>query len=78
MTNRDTINGVDVGLAMMATLRKLYSKEWKPEKLMVICVNKKLVEAVSKGATFAQLRTIAGQGVAEYAERRAGALIYPE
>lgn len=78
MTNRDTLNGVDVGLAMMTTLRRLYPKDWKPEKLMVICVNKKLVDAVTKGATFGQLQAIAKQGVASYADRRAKALIYPE
>jgi len=78
MSNRDTINGVDVGLAMMATLRKLYPNDWKPEKLMVICINKKLVEAVTRGSSLAQLRAIANQGVAGYGQRRAGALIYPE
>lgn len=78
MTDRDKVVGVDVGLAMMATLRKLYPNDWKPEKLMVICVNQKLVDAVTRGASFKQLQSIASQGLAEYAERRAKSLIYPE
>ncbi len=78
MTNRETISGVDVGLAMAATLRKLYPNDWKPEKLDVICVNRKLVEAVSAGRSFAQLKSIAHAHDASYAERRAKALIYPD
>ncbi|MBI1325240.1 DUF1343 domain-containing protein [bacterium] len=78
MTDRDSIRGVDIGLAMAATLRKLYPEEWKPEKLDVICVNRKLVEAVTAGRSFAQLKAIAHSGDAAYAERRAKALIYPE
>lgn len=78
ITNREKINSIDVGLALMLTLRKLYPKDWKPEKLMVICVNKKLVEAVEKAASFRQLQAIAKQGVAEYGDRRSKALIYPE
>lgn len=78
MTDREKINGVDVGLALMATLRKLFPNDWKPEKLMVICVNQKLVDAVTRGASFSQLQSISKQGQAEYAERRARALIYPE
>jgi hypothetical protein len=69
---------VDVGLAMAATLRKLYPGEWKPEKMQVICVNQKLVDAVSKGASFRQLKTIAAEGLADYAARRSRVLIYPE
>jgi uncharacterized protein YbbC (DUF1343 family) len=78
ITDREKINPIDIGLAMMSTLRKLYPKDWKPEKLMVICVNKKLVEAVDKGASFRQLQAISKQGVAEYGDRRSKALIYPE
>ena len=78
ITDREKINPIDIGLAMMSTLRKLYPKDWKPEKLMVICVNKKLVEAVDKGASLRQLQAISKQGVAEYGDRRSKALIYPE
>ena len=78
ITDREKINSIDIGLAMMTTLRKLYPKDWKPEKLMVICVNKKLVEAVEKGTSFRQLQAIAKQGVAEYGDRRSKARIYPE
>lgn len=78
MTDRDTINGVDVGLALAATLRKLYPNDWKPEKMDVICVNKKLVEAVTAGRSIAQLRTIAKAGDTVYAQRRAKILLYPE
>ena len=78
MTDRDRISGVDVGLAMAATLRKLYPNDWKPEKMDVICVNKRLVDAVTAGRSFAQLRTIARSGDAAYGERRAKALIYPD
>jgi uncharacterized protein YbbC (DUF1343 family)/CubicO group peptidase (beta-lactamase class C family) len=78
MTDRNAVNGVDVGLAMAATLRKLYPGEWKPEKMQVICVNQKLVDSVSKGASFRQLKTIAAEGLADYAARRSRVLIYPE
>ena len=78
LTDRETIVGVDLGLAMAATLRKLYPNEWKPEKLDVICVNRKLVEAVTSGRSFAQLKSIAHASDASYAERRAKALIYPD
>lgn len=78
MTNRDLVNGVDIGLAMAATLRKLYPNDWKPEKMNVICVNQKLVDAVTRGATLRQLKSIAAEGQASYADRRKKALIYPE
>lgn len=78
MTDRDAVSGVDVGLALAATLRKLYPNDWKPEKMDVICVNKRLVDAVSKGSSFRQLQAIARAGHAEYAERRAKALTYPD
>lgn len=78
MTDRDTVRGVDVGLALAYTLRELYPNEWKPEKMMVICVNQKLVDAVTRGATFRQLKAIADEGVADYAQRRRDVLIYPE
>lgn len=78
MTNRDLVNGVDVGLALASTLRSLYPNDWKPEKMMVICVNQKLVDAVVKGSSLRQIRSIAAEGLTTYAERRAGVLIYPE
>ncbi|MFM7319669.1 MAG: exo-beta-N-acetylmuramidase NamZ domain-containing protein [bacterium] len=78
VTSRDLVNGVDIGLAMAATLKKLYPSEWKPEKMNVICVNQKLVDAVTRGATLRQLKAIAAEGLADYADRRKKALIYPE
>lgn len=78
MTDRDRVNGVEVGLALAYTLRKLYPNDWQPEKMMVICVNRKLVDAVSKGESLRRLKAIAAEGVAAYADRRARVLIYPE
>lgn len=78
MTDRETIRGVDIGLAMISTLRKLFPNDWKPEKLSVICVNQGLVEAALKGSSLKQLQAISSLGMADYAERRTKALIYPD
>ena len=78
ITNREEANGVEIGLAMAASLRKLYPNDWKPEKMNVICVNQKLVDAVTRGASLRQLKAIAAEGMADYADRRRKSLIYPE
>ena len=76
VTERDRFRPVFNGLEMAVALRKLYPSEWKVDSYLRLLVNADALERVKRGESAAEIVRSWSEGLEEFRNRRAGALIY--
>jgi uncharacterized protein YbbC (DUF1343 family)/CubicO group peptidase (beta-lactamase class C family) len=76
ITDRDRIDPVRVGLEIATALRRLHPEEWQAEKLEVLLLDRRTLEAVLAGDIDAALAA-AATGPAAFSARRVPHLRYP-
>ena len=55
ITDRDRLNAVQVGLTLAVVLRRLYPDDWQPDKLRTLLVSARAQEALTAGASYADM-----------------------
>jgi uncharacterized protein YbbC (DUF1343 family) len=55
LLDRDALDAVRVGLTLALTLRRLYSRDWQPEKLITLLVNQSAYDGVIAGQSYAEI-----------------------
>ncbi len=71
-----TFDPVDLGVAMAATLRKLYPRRWEPAGFLRMLADRDAHEALLAGGDLAAIRATWGGELAEFAKVRAKYLLY--
>lgn len=71
LTDPDSINSVDVGLTIAATLRRLYPNDWEVKRYNRLLINRAVHNALIEGASPEVLHRLAREGLADFKERRA-------
>jgi uncharacterized protein YbbC (DUF1343 family) len=78
VTDREQFEPLATGFAIAAELRKLYPQEWEAGGYLRLLVSETVHQALLDGRTAAELQALSREGVAEFMERRAKFLLYPE
>ena len=76
VTERDRLRPVLNGLEMAVALRKLYPGEWKVDSYLRLLVNADSLERLKRGESAADIVRSWSEGLEEFRNRRARALIY--
>jgi uncharacterized protein YbbC (DUF1343 family) len=76
LTDASKLNATDVGMAIAATLRKLYPDDWETKNYNRLLINKAIADAVNAGASVEELQALARGGVDEFRQRREAVLMY--
>ncbi len=76
VTSREKLSAVDAGLAIARVLRRLYSDDWDTKAFNRLLGNAGVRDGVLNGATLADLRRLADDGVDAFRERRTQFLLY--
>ena len=69
IVDRDALDAVRVGLTLALTLRRLYEREWQPEKLMTLLVNRAAYDGVIAGKSYATIAAGWAGGLRAFGER---------
>ncbi|TWT99845.1 hypothetical protein Pla108_07880 [Botrimarina colliarenosi] len=77
LTNAKKLNAVDAGMAIAATLRRLYPDAWETKNYNRLLINQEVYQAVVAGASVDELQGLARKGLDAYRQRRAAVLLYP-
>jgi hypothetical protein len=72
------VRPVAVGLAVAATLRKLYPDDWNPKNYDRLLVHKATYEGLLAGKSPAELEKGWAADLHRFRERRGAFLLYPE
>lgn len=76
IVDRASLNSVDVGLTLAATLRRLYPNEWDASRYPRLLVHAEMHRALLDGANARELKQITRQGLDDFAKRRKAFLLY--
>ncbi|MEO2088793.1 MAG: exo-beta-N-acetylmuramidase NamZ domain-containing protein, partial [Gemmataceae bacterium] len=74
----EKVRPVSLGMAVAATLRKLYPDDWQAKRYDTLLVHKATFDALTAGKTATELEAGWAAGLAKFAERRKAAQLYPE
>ncbi len=77
LTDAAELNAVDVGMAVAATLRRLYPDDWEIKNYNRLLINKAVYDAVEAGTSVEELQALAREGVEAFHQRREAVLMYP-
>ncbi|MGL4511931.1 MAG: exo-beta-N-acetylmuramidase NamZ family protein [Lacipirellulaceae bacterium] len=78
VTDPAGLHAVDLGLAIAATLRRLYPDDWRVENYPRLLVSDRVQRALVEGASAAELSRLAREGLDDFRRRRAAVLLYAE
>jgi uncharacterized protein YbbC (DUF1343 family)/CubicO group peptidase (beta-lactamase class C family) len=73
-----TVRPVTLGLALAATLRKLYPNDWNPKNYDRLLIHQATYDGLLAGKPIAALEAAWQPGLEEFRQRRAKFLLYPE
>ena len=76
MTDRDSLNAVDVGLVLALTLQRLYPKEFALEKVNTLLQHRATLDAIQAGKSLAEIKTLWAADLEAFKQRRPKYLIY--
>lgn len=77
LTDPDSLNAVDVGLTIAATLKQLYPDGWETERYQRLLINSEVHAAVTEGASPSVLKRLSRKGLKDFRRRREAVLLYP-
>jgi uncharacterized protein YbbC (DUF1343 family) len=78
LTDPEGLHAVDLGLAIAATLRRLYPDDWNVEGYPRLLANERVQRALVAGASPSELARLAREGLDGFRARRAAVLLYSE
>jgi uncharacterized protein YbbC (DUF1343 family) len=76
VTNRDTLNPLDVGLEMATTLRRWYPEHWDYAAYNRLLANDAVWQAVGRGGARAEIREEFASQLERFRQRRQAYLLY--
>lgn len=76
VTQRNALDSPELGIELAAALRKLYPKDWKPEKMTEVLVNQGVYDAVARGEGPQRIAEDWRDALEEFMKVRAKYLIY--
>ena len=76
ITDRDTLNAVDVGLALVLTLQRLHPNEFALEKVQHLLRHAPTIDAIRAGKSLAEIKQIWTSDLKDFEKRREKFLIY--
>jgi len=76
ITDRDTLNAVDVGVALALTLQRLYPNEFALDKVQPLLRHAPTIDAIRAGKSVADIKQSWTIGLEEFKKRREKFLIY--
>jgi uncharacterized protein YbbC (DUF1343 family) len=77
VTDRDTLNAVQVGLALALTLRRLYRDDWQPAKFITLLANQQTFDGVLAGKADRELAAGWAGELDQFRTKRQECLLYP-
>ncbi len=76
LTDRTRCNVVDIGIELALAVHRLYPDNFKVEQMGRLLGDDETLAAIAAGETLAQIKARWSAGLAKFAERRRGALLY--
>ncbi|MEZ6133651.1 MAG: DUF1343 domain-containing protein [Pirellulaceae bacterium] len=76
ITNRETLQPVQIGLELASRLRSLYPDQWETKSFNRLLGNQEVFQAVIDGASLPDILKKAAQDVDDFQRRRHGFLLY--
>lgn len=76
LTDAEKLNAVDVGMAIAATLRRLYPDDWETDRYDRLLINRGVYDAVVEGASAEVLQRMVREGLDGFERRREAVLLY--
>lgn len=78
LLERDALDAVRVGLTLALVLRRMYEREWQPEKLMTLLVNRGTYDGIAAGQPYADIAAGWEADLERYAARTQPWRLYEE
>jgi uncharacterized protein YbbC (DUF1343 family) len=76
VTDREAFRATDLGVALAATLHRLWPAELKLEKAATLLGDAPTLDAIRAGKPFGEIRAVRDRGLADFVRRRGAFLLY--
>jgi uncharacterized protein YbbC (DUF1343 family) len=76
VTDRDTLDAVDLGMAIALTVQKLYPTNYALEKVQALLQQRATIDAIKAGKTLDQITRAWNNELTEFKRRRQKYLLY--
>ena len=76
ITDRDALEPVEIGVALMTTLARDYPDDWELKNANTLLLNKETLKAITEGKSLDEIRALWKDDLARFNALRANFLIY--